>query len=83
MKINKFIYFLKILKDEFIGIGEESMIWGKSHSEALFPLSTTNQHLLSALAEEGTPLQYSCLENPMDGGAWWVLSKGSHRVGHD
>ena len=19
----------------------------------------------------GTPLQYSCLENPMDGGAWW------------
>ena len=21
----------------------------------------------------GNPLQYSCLENPMDGGAWWVL----------
>ena len=20
----------------------------------------------------GTPLQYSCLENPRDGGAWWV-----------
>ena len=20
----------------------------------------------------GTPVQYSCLENPMDGGAWWV-----------
>ena len=20
--------------------------------------------------EHGTPLQYSCLENPMDGGAW-------------
>ena len=20
----------------------------------------------------GTPLQYSCLENPMDRGAWWV-----------
>ena len=19
----------------------------------------------------GTPLQYSCLENPMDGGPWW------------
>ena len=79
----------------------------------------------------GTPLQYSCLENPMDGGTWWaavygvaqswtwlsnftftfhfhalekemathssvlawripgtgeprgLLSKGSHRVGHD
>ena len=21
----------------------------------------------------GTPLQYSCLENPMDGGAWWAI----------
>ena len=20
----------------------------------------------------GIPLQYSCLENPMDGGAWWA-----------
>ena len=20
----------------------------------------------------GTPLQYSCLENPLDGGAWWA-----------
>ena len=23
----------------------------------------------------GTPLQYSCLENPMDGGAWWGLEE--------
>ena len=29
----------------------------------------------------GNPLQYSCLKNPTDGGAWW--SKGSQRVGHD
>ena len=21
----------------------------------------------------GNPLQYSCLENPMDGGAWWAM----------
>ena len=25
----------------------------------------------------GNPLQYSCLENPTDGGAWWVKV---HRV---
>ena len=25
----------------------------------------------------GNPLQYSCLENPMDGGAWWAIV---HRV---
>ena len=24
----------------------------------------------------GTPLQYSCLENPMDGGAWWAAARG-------
>ena len=22
--------------------------------------------------DNGTPVQYSCLENPMDGGAWWA-----------
>ena len=31
----------------------------------------------------GNPLQYSCLENSMDRGAWWLLSMGSQRVGHD
>ena len=32
----------------------------------------------------GTPLQYSCLENPMDGEEPGGLpSMGSHRVGHD
>ena len=25
----------------------------------------------------GTPLQYSCLENPMDGGAWWTTVHGA------
>ena len=24
----------------------------------------------------GNPLQYSCLENPMDGGAWWATVQG-------
>ena len=25
---------------------------------------------------DGTPLQHSCLENPMDGGAWWAAVHG-------
>ena len=29
----------------------------------------------------GNPLQYSCLENPVDRRAWWA-SLGSHRVKH-
>ena len=28
----------------------------------------------------GYPLQYSCLENPMDRGAWWAIVRGSQRV---
>ena len=34
----------------------------------------------------GTPLQYSCLENPMDGGAWWAavhgVAKSRTRLSH-
>ena len=26
--------------------------------------------------ENGNPLQYSCLENSMDGGAWWATVRG-------
>ena len=29
------------------------------------------------------PLQYTCLENPMDRGAWQATTVGSQRVGHD
>ena len=39
----------------------------------------------------GNPLQYSCLGNPVDGGAWWAtvhgvtegwMRLGTHRVSH-
>ena len=34
-------------------------------------------HVLKMLFEgNGNPLQYSCLENPMDGGAWWAAVCG-------
>ena len=34
--------------------------------------------------ENGNQLQYSCLKNSMDSGAWWAtVSMGSQRVGHD
>ena len=33
--------------------------------------------LLVSRESNGTPLHYSCLENPMDGGAWWAAV---HRV---
>ena len=31
----------------------------------------------------GNPLQYSCLENPMDRGAWQAIVYGVARVRHD
>ena len=56
--------------------------WGREE------LDTTEQlhfHFsLSCIGEgNGNLLQCSCLENPRDRGAWWAVSMGSHRVGHD
>ena len=31
----------------------------------------------------GSPLQYSCLENPMDRGPWCATVHGVAKVGHD
>ena len=31
----------------------------------------------------GNPLQYSCLENPMDGGAWEAAVRQVVKSGHD
>ena len=40
----------------------------------------TSLNLGTSLGEgNGTPLQYSCLENPMDGGAWWAAFHGVAR----
>ena len=33
--------------------------------------------------ENGNPLQYSCLGNPMDRGAWWAIVCGVTKSSHD
>ena len=33
--------------------------------------------------EGNNPLQYSCLKNSMDRGAWWAAVHGLQRIGHD
>ena len=38
--------------------------------------SVTRGQSLLAGEGDGTPLQYSCLENPMDGGAWQAVVHG-------
>ena len=56
-----------------------------SHSEHCFFIllivSILVKKLLSLIRSHfgegnGTPLQYSCLENPMDKGAWWAAVHG-------
>ena len=42
----------------------------------------STRRLICDLSQE-YPLQFSCLENPMDRGAWWATVHGSPRVGHD
>ena len=45
-----------------------------SHSQwGWFPFRDTR---LPSGEDNGTPLQYSCLENPIDGGAWWAAVHG-------
>ena len=61
---------------------------GRLQSMGLLESDTTERLLfyfsLSCIGEgNGNPLQYSCLENPVDRGAGGLLSIGSHRVGHD
>ena len=49
--------------------------WGHQESDTTEPL---HFHFpLSCIGEgNGNPLQYSCLENPRDGGAWWAAVCG-------
>ena len=51
----------------------------------LFKNNQFYSHCLVRFPGEGNdhPLQYSCLEDPMNRGAWRAASMGSQRVGHD
>ena len=75
-----------------------NLIWQRSWGAPLFPGGSDGRASLynagdlgsipgsGRFPEEGNgnPLQYSCLENPMDGRAWCrLLRMRSQRVGHD
>ena len=50
-------------------------MWGKRNSPSL---CQARRQLCASLGGEGNgiPLQYSCLENPMDGEVWWATVHG-------
>ena len=84
INIHSFLLIISILLVEyttvFLTIYLLVDIWIVSNLE-LFPIKLlrdlcTNICLLIFGEGNGTPLQYSCLENPMDGGAWQAAVRG-------
>ena len=62
---------------------------GRKHPEGFYKVFLVNRHTPNLEGDgiwwivwwpigegNGTPLQYSCLENPMDGGTWWAAVHG-------
>ena len=50
---------------------------GKLQSMGSLTVGHDSMTSLSLIGEgNGNPLQYSCLENPRDGGAWWAALYG-------
>ena len=50
-------------------IGKENALASLSHHICMYPWNYSGEGT-------GNPLQYSCLENPMDGGDWWAAVHG-------
>ena len=62
-----------VLFVEILGIKScPRYIWSKNFTNVRYYLVL----YLSGGEGSGTPLQYSCQENPMDGGAWWAAVHG-------
>ena len=66
---NLFYMLLYLLCQYFIEIFISVFIHTLFYSFLFLVMSLTGEG-------NGTPLQYSCLENPMNGGAWWATVHG-------
>ena len=67
-RINKNLEVKILIKQFRLPTGMNSVPW----LQALFTPNCSRK----GREGNGTPLQYSCLENPMDGGAWWAAVHG-------
>ena len=56
---------------------------GLDEAQAEIKIAGRNINNLRYGEGNGNPLQYSCLENPIDRGAWQATVHGVARVGHD
>ena len=65
------------------GLGEVCSSTGKDSACDAGDLCSIPVSGISSGEGNGNPLQYSCLENPMDRGAWQATVYGVARVGND
>ena len=66
-------------KSPLSGLRSESgnrWVPGQTFTTGLFAFRGAQRHEHFLEEGNGTPLQYSCLENPVDGGAWWAAVHG-------
>ena len=49
---------------------------GGENNPFIIGLTEFTYKLMESREGNGTPLQFYCLENPMDGGAWWAAVYG-------
>ena len=64
-------YLLEVLDNSFIHI--LFLPWSLFMGSGMRSIGPSRVQIREG---NGTPLQYSCLENPMDGGAWWAAVLG-------
>jgi hypothetical protein len=67
-----------------VAIGDVGFPGGSDGKESIFNAGDSGLILGSGRSlgnGMATHSQYSCLENSMDGGVWWLQSTGSQRVG--
>ena len=67
----KYIYWLSLMF-EYTRFRKNSSVLSFQH--IYNPVTETNNKYLPQAS--GNPLQYSCLDNPMDRGAWWAMVYG-------
>ena len=64
----------------FLSSRQNKILWHDAHRQFIVNLTIIEILFLGELESlNGTPLQYSCLENPMDEGAWWAAVHGVAR----
>ena len=82
MAISTYLSIITLITNGLNAIIKRHSVWDFSGGPVVKNLPSKVETWVWSLVKElsgegnGTPLQYSCLENPMDRGAWWDAVHG-------